>query len=202
MSTRSEKSAAAQEEIMTAALGLFAKKGFKGTTIRDVSGASGRSMGCIYHHFSGKEDLFERLIMSQDILPGLEKAGLLFFAPGFPDNLGDIALEVRNTIASQRERIMLWYVDALEFSGRYARKVIQTSWPAMDMALRGAFARVEADTITETLDPVMAMRIIISAFMGIFMQEEILGIHFTDSRDDGELIEQASTLFLHGLKKG
>lgn len=199
MATQEEKSEKAKEDIAAAALGLFSKKGYKGTTLRDISRESGRSMGCIYHHFSGKEDIFSTLITSQEILPGLEKAGLLFFAPDFPENLDEIGAEIRDTIADQKDRILLWYIDALEFGGKYARRVIQAAWPAMDMAIRAAFAKTGTEKLTEGLDPVMAMRVIVSAFMGIFMQQEILGIRFTDDRTDRELIEQASILFLRGL---
>lgn len=202
MSKQEEKSRITKEDIADSSLKLFTEKGFKGTTVRDISQKSGRSMGCIYHHFPNKEEIFSYLIMRQEILPGLERAGQLFFAPDFPENLDQIAQEINKTIAEQRELILLWYIDALEFGGKYARRVIQNAWPAINIALKAAFANVDADKITEGLDPVTAMRVIISAFMGIFMQQEILGVQFTEEGDDMKLISEASKLFLHGLVKG
>ncbi|RJP35165.1 MAG: TetR/AcrR family transcriptional regulator [Actinobacteria bacterium] len=199
---QAEKSIAARDEISSAAMRLFARKGFKGTTIRDISRESGRSMGCIYHHFSGKEEIFATLIMRLEILPGLEKVAFLLFAPGFPENLQDIAFEIAHTIADQKDRVKLWYVDALEFDGKYARQVIQAAWPAMDIAIKAAFANKGLLSVSEGLEPGMAMRIIISSFMGIFMQQEILGVYFTDDNTNNQLIKQASKLFLHGLLTG
>lgn len=202
MGTQKEKSRLAKEEIAGASLELFTRKGFKGTTVRDISQKSGRSMGCIYHHFPNKEEIFSYLIMRQEILPGLERTGQLFFAPDFPENLDKIAQEINKTISEQRELILLWYIDALEFGGEYARRVIQNAWPAINIALKAAFTNVDADKINEGLNPVTAMRVIISAFMGIFMQQEILGIRFTEDSDDMKLISEASKLFLHGLVRG
>jgi hypothetical protein len=126
----------------------------------------------------------------------------LFFAPDFPENLDQIAQEINRTIAEQRELILLWYIDALEFGGKYARRVIQNAWPAIDIALKAAFANVDEGRITKGLEPVTAMRVIISAFMGIFMQQEILGVQFTEEGDDARLISEACKLFLHGLVRG
>jgi AcrR family transcriptional regulator len=201
MNKQEEKSRVAKEDIADSSLKLFTEKGFKGTTVRDISRRSGRSMGCIYHHFPNKEEIFSYLIMRQEILPGLERAGQLFFATDFPENLDQIAQEINKTIAEQRELILLWYIDALEFGGKYARRVIQNAWPAINIALKAAFANVDAGKIKEGLDPVTAMRVIISAFMGIFMQQEILGVQFTEDGDDMQLISEASKLFLHGLVK-
>jgi AcrR family transcriptional regulator len=48
---------ARRDEILDAALRCFTDKGFGGTTIEDVRQASGASVGSIYHHFGGKEQL-------------------------------------------------------------------------------------------------------------------------------------------------
>jgi AcrR family transcriptional regulator len=41
------------------ATGLFARDGFEATTIESVLAAAGISRGALYHHFGGKEELFE-----------------------------------------------------------------------------------------------------------------------------------------------
>jgi AcrR family transcriptional regulator len=47
--------------IVTAALRLFAGKGIKGTTIRDIAAAAGVTEGALYRHFEGKEQLAQSL---------------------------------------------------------------------------------------------------------------------------------------------
>ena len=51
-----------RSEIVVSAIELFARKGYDGTTIRDISGAAGVTDGAMYRHFSGKEEL-ARLIL-------------------------------------------------------------------------------------------------------------------------------------------
>jgi AcrR family transcriptional regulator len=50
-----------RDQILTAALGAFAEKGFAATTIGDVRERSGASTGSIYHHFGDKEGLAAQL---------------------------------------------------------------------------------------------------------------------------------------------
>jgi len=47
-----------REDLMNVAIQLFAKKGFKGTSIRDIADAHGVSLSNIYHHFGNKEGLW------------------------------------------------------------------------------------------------------------------------------------------------
>jgi AcrR family transcriptional regulator len=46
-----------REAILAAALDAFLRKGVAAATIDDVRAASGASVGSIYHHFGGKEEL-------------------------------------------------------------------------------------------------------------------------------------------------
>lgn len=49
-----------RDRILRAATAVFAKKGYHGATIADVVARSGLSVGAIYTHFRGKEELFLR----------------------------------------------------------------------------------------------------------------------------------------------
>lgn len=51
-----------RRHIMEAALPIFAQKGFKGTTNRDVAEAAGIAPGLIYWYFKNKEDLFTAIL--------------------------------------------------------------------------------------------------------------------------------------------
>jgi AcrR family transcriptional regulator len=46
-----------REDIVDAALGLFAERGFHGTAIPDIAAAAGVAAGTIYRHFAGKDAL-------------------------------------------------------------------------------------------------------------------------------------------------
>ena len=57
--TKGEKT---RESIIDASYALFAEKGFKQLTMKDVCEATGMSRGGLYSHFSGTEQLFEAVL--------------------------------------------------------------------------------------------------------------------------------------------
>ncbi len=51
-----------RRQIMAAALPVFAEKGFKGATNRDIAEAAHIAPGLIYHYFANKEELFTAIL--------------------------------------------------------------------------------------------------------------------------------------------
>jgi AcrR family transcriptional regulator len=49
-------------ELLAIAAGLFAEKGFKNTTVRDIADASGILSGSLYHHFDSKESMVDEIL--------------------------------------------------------------------------------------------------------------------------------------------
>jgi AcrR family transcriptional regulator len=49
-------------ELLQIAAGLFADKGFKNTTVRDIADASGILSGSLYHHFDSKESMVDEIL--------------------------------------------------------------------------------------------------------------------------------------------
>lgn len=58
------RSATPRQQVMDAALNLFAERGYFNTSIPDLVGASGVSTGSIYHHFGDKEGVAKALFDS------------------------------------------------------------------------------------------------------------------------------------------
>lgn len=50
-----------QRRILDAARDVFHRQGFNDATIADITAAAGCSIGSIYHHFGGKNELFQAL---------------------------------------------------------------------------------------------------------------------------------------------
>jgi len=51
------KGAATRERVLGAALGLFRRRGFERTTMRDIAEAAGLALGAAYHYFPSKDAL-------------------------------------------------------------------------------------------------------------------------------------------------
>lgn len=61
LSVQASKSSQAREQVMSAALELFATRGYFNTSIPDIVRESGVSTGSIYHHFGDKEGVADTL---------------------------------------------------------------------------------------------------------------------------------------------
>lgn len=64
MDRRIERGRATRQQLVEAATELFAERGYEGTSIEDVLERVGMSRGSLYHHFPGKEALFEAVVES------------------------------------------------------------------------------------------------------------------------------------------
>jgi AcrR family transcriptional regulator len=54
--------ASRRAELLGIAAELFAEKGFKNTTVRDIADAAGILSGSLYHHFDSKESMVDELL--------------------------------------------------------------------------------------------------------------------------------------------
>jgi AcrR family transcriptional regulator len=64
--TQTERSQATTSGLIEAALLLFGRDGYAATSIDDVARVAGMTKGAIYHHFSGKIELFRAVFVRQE----------------------------------------------------------------------------------------------------------------------------------------
>lgn len=60
---RQEYSASTKRALVDAALERFAEHGYAGTSLDEIAAAARVTKGALYHHFKGKQDLFEAAFM-------------------------------------------------------------------------------------------------------------------------------------------
>ncbi|NKY10424.1 TetR/AcrR family transcriptional regulator [Cellulomonas hominis] len=60
------KGLAKREEILDAAVELYARDGYDRTSVREIARATGLSQAGLLHHFSGKEELFAEVLRRRD----------------------------------------------------------------------------------------------------------------------------------------
>jgi AcrR family transcriptional regulator len=64
--TREQSRAQTRERLLTAARGVFARRGFHGASVDEIASEAGFSTGALYSNFEGKEDLF-LVLMDREI---------------------------------------------------------------------------------------------------------------------------------------
>jgi AcrR family transcriptional regulator len=79
--TQAERSQATRDALIEAARALFAERGYADVGTEEIVRAAGVTRGALYHHFDGKQDLFEAVYerveaeLAQEIASGALEAG-------------------------------------------------------------------------------------------------------------------------------
>ena len=63
---RYAKGLAKREEILTTALDVIARTGYRGTSVKELANAVGHSQAGLLHYFSSKEELFAEILAKRD----------------------------------------------------------------------------------------------------------------------------------------
>jgi AcrR family transcriptional regulator len=97
----------ARDELLTAALRVFARRGYREAGVDEIAAEAGYSKGALYWHFSGKEELLLALLEERIDKPMRERFALLASAP--PER--DMSVEATRAFARQldeeREALLL-----------------------------------------------------------------------------------------------
>jgi AcrR family transcriptional regulator len=118
------KSERSQSAILQAALRLFSKQGYRGTSIREIAAEAGLSTGNVYHHFPDKEALFRTLL--DQYFQAIDRPDFPFnkalAAGAFPDDLEALARATEESVLQYKPYVALIYIDVVEFEGTHIRK--------------------------------------------------------------------------------
>lgn len=128
----------AREQLLAAALRVFARRGYRGAGVDEIADAAGYSKGALYWHFAGKADLLSALLEERIDAPTREMVALLESAPPERDMAMEASREFARRLTEQRDAVLLereYWTLAIrdpELRARYVGR--QTE-------LRGALAR-------------------------------------------------------------
>ncbi len=119
--TQADRSDAATRKVLKAALALFSRQGFRATTMRRIAQKAGVSVGNLYHHFGGKEQILAVLIDHywQELTDPELPLNKVFAANRFPDDLEELAAAIEQVVDRNSHSILLIYIDVIEFKGKH-----------------------------------------------------------------------------------
>jgi len=113
------KKASTKEDILEAALTLFSRFGYDGTSISHIAKEAKLTKGGVYHHFRSKDDLFHQLheyTMSKELLPMIENAQKIHSAQ---DRVAYCIQEITKIMAEGRAaRVLLQEVGRIKAKKR------------------------------------------------------------------------------------
>ena len=127
----------ARDELLTAALRVFARRGYREAGVDEIAAEAGYSKGALYWHFSSKSELLRALLEERIDAPMRERVALLASASPEHDMSVEATKDFAQQIEEEREALLLereyWSVAIRdpELRARYIER---------DTELREAFA--------------------------------------------------------------
>jgi len=200
--SQADKSDASARKVLKAALSLFSRQGFRATTMRQLARRSGLSVGNLYHHFGGKEEIFGRLIDQywQVLLDPELPLNKIFNAARFPEDLEEMAAAIEQVVAENSAHILLIYIDVIEFKGKHIKTFYQQMADrfATTYAERLA-ARQEAGELGDA-DPLVGVMLATRWFFYFFTVEKCFGVPMHFGLDSHQAVHEFSKILRRGLE--
>ena len=188
-----------QLRIERAALHLFTRKGFHGTTVREIAKKAGVSMGKLYIYYDTKEDIFIALvnnlgrkmevIRQKELMPLMESLD--------PDSLRRLARAIGRIVRENLDYWRLMYIDVVEFRHKHFIHSFREIAGGLRM-YAGAVIQKSKVNFPSGVDPSLAYTAIYLQFFTYFLAEELFGAKRHLGMSDEEAIEQLVLLYTGG----
>jgi AcrR family transcriptional regulator len=196
MRMKSEERRAA---IIAAAVRLFAEKGFRGTTTRELASAIGVTEPVLYQHFGTKRDLYAAIIEEKTRTSSKGVAELRALAKGEDDRafLGALAGAIldRYTVDAEWTRLLLFScLERHELSDLFYERLVHDFFRLVCGYVRRRIRSGEFRPV----NPEIAAR----ALVGMIAYQGLMAMLFPENMPVPKrqrVIEETVTLFLNGI---
>jgi len=110
-----------QIKIEEAALRVFTRQGFHGTTVRDIANEAGVSLGNIYNYYKTKEEVYVSLVRryGRQMAEIQQKTLKPFLGRFDEDGMKELANAVRDIVYKHPDYWRLMYIDVTEFGNKH-----------------------------------------------------------------------------------
>lgn len=188
-------------EILEAALGVFAEKGFAAARLDEVARRAGISKGTLYLYFDSKEALFEAVVRSA-IVPRIADAEAMTAA--HRGSAADLLAELYRLFAAVMADPKVSAIPKLviaesgnfpELARFYLREVVSRGLRLMQSVLERGVARGEF----REMNPVHATRLMIAPVLFLALWRQSLGRHDETQLDPEAFLGDALSLLTRGL---
>jgi AcrR family transcriptional regulator len=166
----------ARNELLTAALRVFARRGYREAGVDEIAAEAGYSKGALYWHFSGKEELLLTLVEERIDTPMRERFALLASAPPERDMSVEATRAFAQQLGEQREAMLL---EREYWSLAIRDPELRARYAARQTELRGALAAAMEARARHLGTPDLTMaaedvaRIVVSIIGGLAVDELI-----------------------------
>ena len=191
------------EEILSAALEVFADRGFAATKLEDVARKAGVTKGTIYLYFANKEALFKALIR-QTIVPVIAKGEAV--AQAFTGSAGDLFERlireywrvVGETALASIPRLMIAEAGNFpELARFYYQEVVTRGHRLME----GVLARGIKAGDFKKVDLAIATKLGMAPLLHAVVARKAFAAYMPEGFDVPSYLDTHIELFLHGIAR-
>jgi AcrR family transcriptional regulator len=188
-----------REQIIDAAMRVFAEKGFDKATNKDIANEAGITAGLIYHYFKSKEDLLRAILEEHSPLRLLQMMPENFLEMEVESVLHFLAQQLLN-IAEDEHYLRLARVYLVE--AIHHPESISFSLAGMqevfDFLVSYLAAKMESGTLRRT-DPGMVVQVFGGSLMAFVIRRQIMRDPISLQYSHEQIVESVITIILEGL---
>lgn len=188
-----------RDQILAAALAVFAEKGFDRATNRDIARAAGITPGLIYHYFKSKKDVLLEAIERHAPLKSLRSLGPASRDMPAEELLRQLAGDVLEALEDERAVAVLKVLlpEALH-QGKPVPIVVSALEEAAVLLEAQLQTRMEKGELRKA-DPVLASRLFVGGLVDIAVRRQVLHDPSLTRYTREQIIETAVTTLVLGL---
>lgn len=200
---------ARREHILQAAVDLFSRHGFSGTTTKEIARASGVSEAMVFRHFATKDALYDAILDSKGCQDGVhqfpwQNNAALQVAIEQKDDFAvfyNIALDAMNKHHSDQGFMRLLFFSALEehkLAERFFNEFVSRVYDFIGEYV----ARRQTDGAMREVDP----RLVVRAFLGMLIHHSLNNILWDKKKTlmnvtNEEAARNFTEILLRGIQK-
>ena len=188
-------------KIEKAALRMFIRQGYHGTSMREIAGVSGVSLGNIYNYYPTKEALFQRIVERYEAkMEPLRAAALGSIEEVFTvAGLERLAGGVRKIVYGNPDYWRLMYIDVVEFGNRHFAHSFRKLASNMEERLGDRLRESTRAGEWNGVDPALAFTAIYLQFFTYFLVEKLFGGRRHLGVPDDVAVQQLISMMTQGI---
>jgi AcrR family transcriptional regulator len=187
--------------IVEAAVALFSRKGFRGTTTKEIAEAAGCSEATIFKHFATKNELYTAILETKSQIDAtLAKAAQ---AAACKDDVGvfrAVGLESLTRTEQDPSLMRLLLFSALE-GHNLSHLFFESKVRGLHEFLSGYIRERIADGVFQRVDPLVAARGFVGMIAHYLLIHEIFGVKRQAGLLPEHVVDTFVSLFLQGIRR-
>ncbi|HET6515843.1 MAG TPA: TetR/AcrR family transcriptional regulator [Thermodesulfovibrionales bacterium] len=194
------KTAVTREKIIDAGLKTFSRRGYLGSTTKEIAGKAGIAEVTLFRHFPSKEELFEEVISTHSFLPTLK--GLLpeVSTMAFEDALTLIARRFLDTLNLRKDMIKIMHSEMHRYPEKI-QKIYHAFVDEIRKTLASYFVEMQKKGVLREFDAALGARAFFGMFLSYFNAEEFLTSKRHRTVDPEKTIREFVEIFIQGTVK-